>query len=208
MVRAIGSLEGSIAAGKTTLGGVLQQSPHLIFIEEPVAEWRTGFGTNLLQLFYDDMGRWGFTLQVCALVTRTQKLMAALENTQDSVAFLVSERSPLVDLYVFSALLYQAGYMSELEYRLYEALQQMFTVWHQEVQFILYLRTPASVCMERIRARNRPEEKSITHAYLQGLEDLHDAWLLNDPRAVLLNGEQWWTAEEVEARIWQKLGPG
>lgn len=200
-----GTLEGSIAAGKTTLGRVLEQSGQFVFLQEPLDEWRGRFGGNFLELFYTDMGRWGFTFQVCALVTRTQKLVAALEDTNDPRGIVVSERSPLVDLYVFSTLLRQDGLMSELEYQLYATLQKMISAWRENTKFILYLRTPASVCMERIRERDRPEERDINLAYLKKLEELHDQCLLEDSRTILLDGQKWWTAEEVEEKIQQTL---
>jgi hypothetical protein len=33
------------------------------------------------------------------------------------------------------------------------------------------------------------------------LEHLHDDWLLDNPKTILLNGENRWTAEEIVARI-------
>jgi hypothetical protein len=36
---------------------------------------------------------------------------------------------------------------------------------------------------------------------LQQLENLHDEWLLDDPKTILLDGENHWTAEEVVDKI-------
>jgi deoxyadenosine/deoxycytidine kinase len=66
---------------------------------------------------------------------------------------------------------------------------------------ILYLRTPAEVCLGRIKARGRGEESGITLEYLLQLERLHDDWLLDNPKGVVLDGERRWSATEILAKI-------
>jgi hypothetical protein len=36
---------------------------------------------------------------------------------------------------------------------------------------------------------------------LQQLEQVHDEWLLDNPKTILLDGERRWSAEEILARI-------
>jgi len=43
--------------------------------------------------------------------------------------------------------------------------------------------------------------RTITLDYLLQLERLHDDWLLDHPRAVVLDGERQWTAAEILAEI-------
>jgi deoxyadenosine/deoxycytidine kinase len=71
---------------------------------------------------------------------------------------------------------------------------------------ILYLRTPAQTCLERISERGRSEETGISLEYLEQLEKLHDEWLLNHPQAVVLDGEHWWTPEELIAELGIEAG--
>ena len=66
---------------------------------------------------------------------------------------------------------------------------------------ILYLRTPAEECLERIRERDRSEEVGIGLEYLLQLENLHDEWLLNHPKAVVLDGEKRWTTAELLSSV-------
>ena len=54
-------LEGSIAAGKSTVGKILRDVYGFGFIEEPVSSWQQEFDENLLDLFYSDMQRWALT---------------------------------------------------------------------------------------------------------------------------------------------------
>ncbi len=44
---------------------------------------------------------------------------------------------------------------------------------------IVYLRAAPDICLERIRARNRPEETSIDLNYLTTLHCRHEDWLMS-----------------------------
>ena len=92
--------------------------------------------------------------------------------------------------------------MSLAEYQLYRGMWEfLVTSYCVEPDLILYLRTPAEICMERIGARGRSEEEAIPLEYLLQLEQLHDEWLLDHPKAVVLDGERWWTAEDILAAV-------
>lgn len=189
-------LEGNIGAGKSTIGWALKASGLFDFIEEPVEEWKSGFGVNMLDLFYRDMPRWAFTFQITTFVTRckTWKEISALTDHPR----VLLERSIYTDRYVFAPTLHRLGAINADEWAIYCRLWE-FTVANSDVapDCVLYLRTPAEVCMERIRRRGRGEESGVTLDYLQQLEALHDQWLLNRPDTVVLDGTQSWSAEEV-----------
>jgi deoxyadenosine/deoxycytidine kinase len=197
-------LEGNIGAGKTTVGRTLAADGTFGFIEEPTAVWREGFAANMLGLFYDDPKRWAFTFQICAFITRAKTWREVLALTDHSKVIL--ERSVFCDRHVFAENCYRTGLMQASEYQLYRGLWE-FLVTHYcvEPDLILYLRTPAEICMGRIGSRGRAEEKDIPLAYLQQLEGLHDEWLLNHPKAVVLDGEHWWTTKEIMAEIADRL---
>ena len=58
------SLEGNLAAGKSTLLSVLaEQGLALEVAQEPVAQWQhvSGDEDNILELFYKDPKRWAHT---------------------------------------------------------------------------------------------------------------------------------------------------
>jgi deoxyadenosine/deoxycytidine kinase len=189
-------LEGNIGAGKSTVGEVLKTSGLFDFIEEPVDRWQTGFASNLLGMFYNDMERWSFTFQILAFITRAKTWQEILAQTDHSRVVL--ERSIFTDRYVFATNLHNLGAMSETEWQVYcglwDFLQSNYCV---EPNAIVYLRTPAEECIERIKARDRSEEIGIKLDYLEKLEALHDGWLLDNPRAVVLDGNKRWTAQEV-----------
>lgn len=189
-------LEGNIGAGKSTVGQMLKASGHFDFIEEPVNTWQSGFASNLLDLFYHDMQRWSFTFQILAFITRAKTWKEVLAQTNHSRVVL--ERSIFTDRHVFATNMHQIGAMTETEWQVYCGLWG-FLVSNYCVtpDAILYLRTPAEVCLQRIAARDRDEESGIQLGYLQQLEALHDGWLLEHPHAVVLDGNQHWTPEEI-----------
>ena len=193
-------LEGNIGAGKTTVGRQIASSGLFDFIEEPTAVWREGFAANMLELFYSDTTRWAFTFQICAFVTRAKTWDEVANHTENQQVIL--ERSIFCDRYVFAENCYRTGLFSEAEYQLYRGMWD-FTVaqYCDEPDVILYLRTPAEVCLQRIQQRGREEEAGIPLDYLSQLEGLHDEWLLDNPKTILLDGENHWSAEEVVAKI-------
>jgi len=189
-------LEGNIAAGKSTVGNVLKASGRFDFIEEPVDTWQSGFASNLLEAFYRDMNRWAFTFQTLAFLTRAKTWNEALARTSHSRVVL--ERSLLTDRYVFATNAHRLGAMSDVEWQVYCALWDLVVSnYNVEPDCVLYYRTPADVCLERIAVRGRDEETGIALQYLQQLEALHDDWLLEHPRAVILDGTRQWTADEI-----------
>ncbi|CAF3913910.1 unnamed protein product [Rotaria magnacalcarata] len=44
---------------------------------------------------------------------------------------------------------------------------------------LFYLRATPETCLQRIHARNRSEEESISLDYLQKLHECHEEWLIN-----------------------------
>jgi len=193
-------LEGNIGAGKTTVGRKIAGSGFFSFIEEPTAVWREGFAANMLDLFYSDSNRWAFTFQICAFVTRAKTWDEVSKHTDRQQVIL--ERSIFCDRYVFAENCYRTGLFTKAEYQLYCGMWD-FTVaqYCDEPDVILYLRTPAEVCLQRIHQRGREEEGGIPLEYLLQLEGLHDEWLLDNPKTILLDGENHWKAEEVVAKI-------
>ena len=187
--------EGNIAAGKSTVGRRLAESELFGFVEEPVGAWQQDFEENLLDLFYRDTNRWAFTFQLAAFTTRAKtwtEVLAIIDHRN-----VVLERSIYCDRYVFAKNCYQSGLMKKTEWQLYCKLWDWLeSNWCAEPDKIVYLRTPAEVCLERIEARGRAEETTIPVEYLRDLEVLHDEWLTDNPKAVMIDGTKQWTARE------------
>ncbi len=187
--------EGNIAAGKSTVGRRLAESELFGFVEEPVGAWQQDFEENLLDLFYRDTNRWAFTFQLAAFTTRAKtwtEVLAIIDHRN-----VVLERSIYCDRYVFAKNCYQSGLMKKTEWQLYCKLWDWLeSNWCAEPDKIVYLRTPADVCLERIETRGRAEEATIPIEYLRDLEVLHDEWLTDNPKAIMIDGTKQWTARE------------
>jgi len=197
-------LEGNISAGKSTLGRRLAESNLFGFVEEPVGAWQKDFEENLLDLFYRDTNRWAFTFQLAAFTTRakTWTEVLALSDHRN----VVLERSLCCDRFVFAKNCYESGLMKKTEWQVYCRLWDWLeSNWCTQPNRIVYLRTPAEECYNRIQEEinqgQRKEEKNIPLEYLQALEKLHDKWLLEDTEIPVteLDGTKEWTAEQFMA---------
>lgn len=75
------TIEGNIGCGKSTFLEILRQKvPEAKWIEEPVSDWQnlSGKNINMLEKYYKEPKRWGFTFQIYAIFTRVQKLHEAM----------------------------------------------------------------------------------------------------------------------------------
>jgi deoxycitidine kinase len=208
--------EGNIASGKTTNGRELAKRG-FGFIEEPVGPWQRDFDENLLDLFYQDMHRWAFMFQLAAFTTRakTWTEILALDNHQT----VVLERSIHCDRNVFALNCFQSGLMTKSEWQVYCRLWDFINSqnWCAQPDLVIYVRTPAEVCHERLHPRGRSEEGGIPLPYLKDLEVLHEEWLNSSEhpgyclingkpvRVLILDGERRWTTEALEGLILGQL---
>jgi deoxyadenosine/deoxycytidine kinase len=135
-----------------------------------------------------------------AFTTRAKTWSEILERvTGDRV---VMERSNYTDKNVFAKNLYNVGAMNDSEWQVYGQLWDFLAKnYCDEPDKIIYLRTPAELCLERIRSRGRTEEEEMPLDYLKRLEDLHDDWLMEHPDAIVLDGTRRWSASEIEEAI-------
>jgi len=197
-------LEGNIGAGKSTLGEQLAASGGYTFLPEPVAIWQSDFPENLLDLFYSDTKRWGFLFQLAAFTTRAKTWDEILKMSDSSAVIL--ERSIFSDYNIFARNCHETGLITDTEWAVYEKLWTWLSEqWCEEPGLILYLRTPAKVCRERIIKRDRIEENdAIPLEYLKQLEKLHDEWLLHNPGAIVLDGEKSWDMRKINTLIGYK----
>lgn len=177
------SLDGNIGAGKSTLlQEIRRRIPEIHVVDEPVDQWTylvDEHERNMLELFYEDKKRWGYTFQTCALLTR-QKNMDSMINhvnkTTSTPQIILTERSILTDKYIFADMLYRTGNMTLLEWKLYNTMFDMINQ-QQSVHAIIYISTSSLTSKTRIEKRGRPEEENITYKYLNELDRQHQSWL-------------------------------
>jgi len=183
-------IEGNIAAGKTTLGHTLAKAnPGLTFWEEPVADWREW---GILEAYYQDPKRWALTMQIAALNGRMRLFRKAMGEThgitgREQSNRLILERSVLTDRHIFAELNRRLGNINAMEWLVYTSIRQPLDEAIMADARIIYLRTTAEVCLERIIKRGREEEQNISLEYLRQLEQMHDEWLLDRGRTYILD---------------------
>lgn len=187
-------IEGNIGSGKSTLCAHLSREAkrtrpalRVRTVEEPLGEWvapRTG-GKSALQLFYQDPGRWAFTLQALIAHTRDHTLRAEVRRaTADGIDVLVFERSSLSDD-IFLPMLREAGHLTGAEAELLGLMGSAQRDFCRGLNpWIVYLRESPATCLARVEGRARPGEAGggsrLDLGYLERLHLRHDRLLMED----------------------------
>src|SRR5579871_3924992 len=112
-------IEGNIGAGKSTFLRLLSQYlPYIQPMHEPLHNWQSQvYGQSLLSNFYQDPIRWAYTLESLALICRVNDYLSKHNNT----TYVVAERSIYSGHYCFAHNSYANGYMTDIEWCVYNA---------------------------------------------------------------------------------------
>ena len=154
-------IEGPIAVGKTTLARKIERELGYHPMHEPVEE------NPYLELFYQDMARWGGIMQLHLLHHRYLDHLGARVRVAEGTS-VVQDRTIFGDT-VFAENLHEAGLMSDLEWGTYRLAWRAMDVHVVRPDVILFLDAPAEALMARVRTRNRPCERDMRLEYLAAL---------------------------------------
>ena len=185
-------VEGNIGAGKSTVLAALAPDPNVVTaIPEPVSRWRSVGGRhNLLQLAYQDPSH-AQASQTYVMVTQAEDFTGDTFSAPSGAGpkARVIERSIHSAWSVFTQHGTNSGAISEAGRALIgEAYHLLCTRSDMVPDLFVYLRTRPSTALQRLRARGRQEEASITIDLLEALHDLHENWLL--PEGVSVSSPQ------------------
>ena len=180
MVKII-TIEGNIGSGKSTLINSLKRENKnnlIYFLPEPVDEWNTvrdRSGVTILERYYQDKTKYSFSFQMMAYITRLSQIKNYIKKVP-SDAIIITERCLYTDRYVFAKMLYDTGFIEEIEYTIYI---RWFTEFEEYTKLdqIVYIKTDPKVCQERINKRNRKGEENIPLSYLQDCHTYHENWM-------------------------------
>lgn len=171
-------VEGNIGSGKSTFMQKLKQEfkdrKDICFLDEPVDVW-SNFNDSegtILEHYYKDQNKWGFTFQMLAYISRLTIMRRALENPDYN--YIVTERSLFTDKHIFCKMLYEGGVIHPIQYQIYQAWFDEFVTDH-EYKFV-YLQTSPEVALQRVNKRNRKGE-TIPLTYLEECHRYHEVWL-------------------------------
>ena len=166
------ALEGNIGAGKSTIMKIISNQFHDVeFVEEPVKQWQNLNGCNLLNSFYSDPKRWGFSFEFYSMLTKIQALLYAGESDKP---IIIIERSILSNK-VFMDLSNELGKLDKMEYTMLINTYNFYLEHvYPQIAGIIYLDTPVEECRRRITKRNRGEECTIEKSYLNSIKEKMD----------------------------------
>jgi deoxyadenosine/deoxycytidine kinase len=173
------SLEGNIAAGKTSLIHKLlplfrEKLGHdaVIYVPEPVEEWEA---SGWLKKSYDNPREHLFTAQCSFFHSRVMQMLRAYNPR---AALYISERSPFSDK-LFTTTSLKSGRMSEDTYSVYSKMwglwQDLLPARIRNPTLFVYLKPTLDACQARLKTRSRDAETSVTRDYQAILQAEHDA---------------------------------
>jgi deoxyadenosine/deoxycytidine kinase len=177
-------LEGNISSGKSVLIRLLSENiNNCEIIYEPVSKW-VGPG-KILEQYYTDKSRWGYTFQTIAFKDRVKSL-----RTEQKKPIRFIERSVETDYNCFAKMCYEEGYMTDMEWNMYKDWHSWLSDDYSDIlkpHGIIYLQSSPKTCFERINKRNRNEESNIPLEYLQKVHTKHEKWLLDQPDILVID---------------------
>lgn len=169
-------LEGNIGSGKSTLISILKENlPGIVSCQEPVENWqKNGLGGSLLKEFYNNPARWAYAMESFTLICRIKDMSKQIYGKA------ICERSIFSGFYCFAKNGYLNGFMSSLEWEIYN---QWFDFFVAKRAFkiplgVIYLRSDPKTCFERVKRRSRSDESAITYEYLRNISRMHDKMVL------------------------------
>ena len=189
------SIEGNIGSGKTTLLNELKRvlnTPQIVFINEPVSEWTRIVdldNKSILELFYADSAKYAFPFQMLAGFTRLANLELAIKSNPRARVF-ITERSLETDRSVFAKMLFETMQIDDINMQVYIKWYTSFATKFK-INKIIYVKTDADICYDRIVKRSRTGENNIPLNYLFECGHYHDEMINNafaNTTKLILNG--------------------
>lgn len=158
-------ISGIIGAGKTTLVDQLSEKLGFMALKEPVKE------NPYLPLFYKDMDKWGFSMQIFLLTARFRQHQSMIWSGKNCI----QDRTIYEDV-IFAKMLYESGKILPIDFNTYKICFDTMCNFLHRPDLIIYLNVEPEVALQRIRTRGRACEAGITVEYLKDLKKGYDDW--------------------------------
>lgn len=166
------AVEGPIGVGKTSLVERLAARFSGVKVLEDV--------TNpFLEPFYRGVPGAAFQVQVFFLLSRYQQHLE-LQQPELFTQLVVADYTMAKDR-IFARL-----NLSDAEFALYDRLYTLLVPGLPKPDLVVYLEASVEVCLERIRKRGRPYERTIDAAYLRRLKEAYAEFFFHYTETPLL----------------------
>lgn len=149
------AIEGNIGAGKTSLANKISIDFNAKLILERFAD------NPFLPKFYEDPGRYAFTLEMSFLADRYQQISDDLSQLDLFKDFIVS------DYDVFKSLIFSKITLPEDEFSLYRKLFYLMYKDLRKPDLYVYLYQNTNRLQQNIKKRGRDYEQNIADDYLE-----------------------------------------
>ena len=161
-------ISGIIGVGKSTLTQKIADKLGFKAFMEPV-------DTNeYLDLFYTDMKKYGFPMQIYLLNKRFRLHQQSVWGDKGTV----QDRTIYEDT-IFAKMLHESKDISDIDYNTYSELFDNMSYFLHRPDVIVYLDTSPETALERIKNRNRECETDMSLEYLTALRDGYEQWLVS-----------------------------
>ncbi|KAG4072156.1 hypothetical protein HA402_015655 [Bradysia odoriphaga] len=169
------AVEGNIGAGKSTFLEYCGQHSELTFqiYPEPVDQWQSFYGTNVLSEHYSNPVKWAIPFQLLVCMT-----------VGDNYRKQTWKRIKLIERPLFSS---RHVFMENLLRKnvIEQGMADIMGTWYDRMlddgdlkpYVIVYVRTIPTVALSRLRVRARTAENSVKLEQLQDIHVLHEEWL-------------------------------
>jgi deoxyadenosine/deoxycytidine kinase len=161
------AIAGNIGVGKTELTNRLSAELGWLAYYEPVIH------NPYLDVFYADMARWSFHLQIYFL---SERFKAQVQIGGSALPF-IQDRTIYEDAEIFARTLFEQGSMTEVDYLNYTSLFRIMVGFLRKPDLIIYLKASPDTLMSRIARRGRESEKGISAEYITRLNHAYDDWM-------------------------------
>ena len=164
------SIDGNIGSGKTTLLTAIQNeyNDSVLCIKEPIDKWKP-----LLTKAVEYPKKYMFKLQVMILqhFKHVNEMIQQLkQKKQKQIQYIIIERNGITSLKVFAEIYHDEKIINN------EQMQQLKDFYSDNkilFNYRILLDTPPSVCLQRIKQRNRKCEQSIDIDYIKQINIKH-----------------------------------
>ena len=151
--------------------------PEIVFLDEPINAWEKikSANKNILQHFYEDKPKYALVMQLTALISRHASIATAVSN---GAKYIIMERCLKTDSEVFAASLKESGFISDIEWQVYQLWNRQFLDEHP-ITGLIYFNTSPEDCLQNIKIRGRAGEENITLDLLETYDQFHKKYISN-----------------------------